>query len=87
MNMLHFLANAVQPFAAAAKGLPAASSRSGSDIDPLVHGAEQGVQAYSRASDAYAALSFDSSVALWALGIAGAVVLLEWLLARTGRRR
>jgi hypothetical protein len=51
------------------------------------HGAERGVQAYSRASDAYATLSLDSPVALWALGIAGAVVFVEWLLARTGRRR
>jgi hypothetical protein len=87
MNLLAFLATAVQPFAAAAKGLPPASSRAADDIAPLVRGAEKGVQAYSRASDAYAALSFDSSVALWALGIAGAVVFAEWLLARTGRRR
>jgi len=31
--------------------------------------------------------AFDSSVAPWALAIAGAVVLLEWLLARSRRRR
>ena len=54
---------------------------------PLAHGAERGVQAYSRASDAYAHLSVESSVALWALAIAGALVLVEWLLARRGRRR
>lgn len=87
MSMLQILASAVHPFATAASGLPSAQVRAGADIEPLVHGAEKGVQAYSRASDAYATLSFDSSVALWALGIAGAVVLVEWLLARTGRRR
>ena len=57
------------------------------EFPPLAHGTEGGVQAYSRAADAYAALSLESSVALWALGIAGALVLFEWLLARTGRRR
>ena len=87
MNILHFLGDAVQPFAAAAGGLPAAQVRGAADMAPLVRGAEKGVQAYSRASDAYASLSFDSSVALWALGIAGAVVFVEWLLARGGRRR
>ena len=87
MNLLHSLGSTVQPFAAAATGLPAAQARGAADMAPFVHGAEQGVQAYSRASDAYATLSFDSPVALWALGIAGAVVLVEWLLARTGRRR
>jgi hypothetical protein len=87
MNILHILGNALQPFAAAAKGLPAGHSRDATDMAPLVHGAQEGVQAYSHASDAYASLSFGSSVALWALGIAGAVVLAEWLLARAGRRR
>ena len=84
MSMFQFLGVAVQPLAAAASGVPGGHSRGAGDMAPLVHGAEKGVQAYSRASDAYANLSFDSSVALWALGIAGAVVLLEWLL---GRRR
>jgi hypothetical protein len=87
MTILNFLGSSVQPFAAMATGLPPAQARGVADMAPLVHGAEKGVQAYSRASDAYAALSFDSSVALWALGIAGAVVFIEWLLARTGRRR
>lgn len=87
MNMIQLLANAVQPFAAAARGLHAPQAPAASDMAPLVHGAEKGVQAYSRASDAYTALPFGSSVALWALGIAGAVVLVEWLLARSGRRR
>ena len=54
---------------------------------PLAHGAEWGMQAYSRAADAYAALSLEASVALWAVGIAGGLVLFEWLLAPTRRRR
>jgi hypothetical protein len=54
-------------------------------VQPL--DAARGVQAYSGASEAYAGLSFDSAVALWALGIAGAAVAIEWLLGRTGRRR
>jgi hypothetical protein len=82
MTMLQILGNAVRPIAAAAS-----QGRDAADMAPLVHGAEKGVQAYSRASDAYATLSFDSSVALWALGIAGAAVFVEWLLARAGRRR
>ena len=50
--------------------------------DALVKGAETGVQAWARASDAYAGHLFDPSVALWVLLIAGGVVLLEWLVAR-----
>ena len=84
MDFLRFLDTALQPFAAA---LPAGQARGAAEMAPLVHGAERGVQAYSRASDAYANLSFGPSVALWALGIAGAAVLIEWLLARPGRRR
>ena len=84
MSLFQILGVAVQPLAAAASGVSGGHARAAGDMAPFVHGAEKGVQAYSRASDAYAALSFDSSVALWALGIAGAVVLLEWLL---GRRR
>jgi hypothetical protein len=84
MDFLHLLGTSVQPLAS---GLPAAQARGAAEIEPIVRGAEQGVQAWSRASDAYATLSFDSAVALWALGIAGAFVLAEWLLARTGRRR
>ena len=86
MNILLFLGNAVQPLAAAT-GLPAAQARGAADMAPLMRGAEQGVQAYSRASDAYASLPFGSSVALWALGIAGVAVLVEWLLALGRRRR
>lgn len=52
------------------------------DLDPLVQGAELGVQAYTRASDAYAQGFMTTSVAFWTLGIAAAVVLLEWLLGR-----
>ena len=87
MNILNVLGGSVQPFTAAATGLPGGQVRGTGDMAPLVMGAEKGVQAYSRASDAYATLSFDSSVALWALGIAGAVVFIEWLLARAGGRR
>lgn len=44
------------------------------------------LKAYTRASDAYA-LHFAAMppVALWAVGIAAAIVLLEWVLARTAR--
>jgi hypothetical protein len=87
MNILNVLGASVQPFAAMATGLPSAHARAATDMAPLVHGAETGVQAYGRASEAYATLSFDSSVALWALGIAGALVFIEWLLARAGGRR
>ncbi|GAB3651497.1 hypothetical protein [Ramlibacter alkalitolerans] len=86
MNILQFLGDSLQPLAAAS-GLPAAHARGAADFAPLVHDAERGVQAYGRASDAYATWSFDSSVALWAVGIAGVVVFVEWLLARTGRKR
>ena len=53
--------------------------------DALVKGAETGLQAWARASHAHDGGLFDPSVALWALGIAGGLVLLEWLLA--GRHR
>ncbi len=49
-------------------------------------GTERAVQAYSRASDAYAADHL-ASVALWALLVAAVVVLLEWLAWRHGRGR
>lgn len=52
--------------------------------DALIQGAEQALQAYTRAADAYAHELLPPSVALWALLIAAGVVLLEWLL---GRRR
>ena len=32
-------------------------------------------------------LDLEAAAALWALGIAGALVLLEWVLARSRRRR
>jgi hypothetical protein len=86
MTILQFLGNSVHPLTTAA-GLPSAQARGAADMAPFFNDADKGVQAYSRASDAYATLSFDSSVALWALGIAGVVVLVEWLLARTGRKR
>jgi hypothetical protein len=53
--------------------------------DALVQGARLGVQAYTRASDAYAQGFMTPSVALWSLAIAVGVVLLEWLLARPRR--
>lgn len=53
-------------------------------FDALVQGADKALHAFTRASDAYAQGLFPSSVALWAVLIAGGVVLLEWLL---GRRR
>ena len=39
------------------------------------------LKAYTRASDAYAQDLFAPSVALWAVVIAGGIVLLEWLVA------
>lgn len=68
----------------AAAAMRAVSARSEPE-DPLVQGAQLGLQAYSRASDAYAEGFFTPSVALWSLGIAVVVVLLEWLLARARR--
>lgn len=41
--------------------------------------------AYTRASDAYAQHPLVNSVALWAVVIAAALVLLEWMLARRAR--
>jgi hypothetical protein len=82
MVQLHFPGDAMQAICAAAAGLPQGQARGVADMEPLVRGAERAVQAYTRASDAYAANFFEPSVALWALLIAGAVVLLEWLLAR-----
>ncbi|HEX2544162.1 MAG TPA: hypothetical protein VHL79_04755 [Ramlibacter sp.] len=72
---------AVLPAAAAMRSVAARPEQE----DALVEGAQLGLQAYSRASDAYAESFMSPSVALWSLGIAVAVVLLEWLLAR-GRR-
>ena len=54
-------------------------------IDALFEGAQRALQAYTRASDAYADQLFAPSVALWAVGIAAALVALEWLLARPGK--
>ena len=54
-------------------------------IEVLVKGAEKGVKVWSRASDAYTDGPFDPSVALWAMLIAGGLVLLEWVVAQ--RRR
>jgi hypothetical protein len=53
--------------------------------DVWLQGAELALQAYTRASDAYAQNWVSPSVALWTLGIAAAVVLVEWLLGRGGR--
>ena len=62
-------------------------ARAEADADPLVQGAQLALQAYTRASDAYAQGLVSPSVALWTLLIAAGVVLLEWLLARTGPHR
>jgi hypothetical protein len=55
------------------------------DADLLVQGARVGLQAYTRASDAYAHGFMTPSVALWSAGIAVALVLLEWLVSRPRR--
>lgn len=52
--------------------------------DALVQGAQAALQAYTRASDAYAEQLF-TSVAFWSVLIAAGLVLLEWALGR-GRR-
>lgn len=48
-------------------------------------GVKVALKAYSRASDAYAQNMPLPSVALWAVLIAAALVLLEWLLTRGHR--
>jgi hypothetical protein len=48
----------------------------------LAQGFNLALGAYTRASDAYAHDAILSSVALWAVLIAAALVLLEWVLAR-----
>lgn len=55
--------------------------------DTWAHGVKLALKAYTRASDAYAANFVVPSVALWAVLIAGGVVLLEWLVAGRGARR
>lgn len=50
--------------------------------DALLQGAEAALQAWTRASDAYAQHLAFPSVALWSVAIAVALVLLEWLLGR-----
>ena len=44
------------------------------------------LKAYNRAADAYAANLTMPPVALWAVAIAGAIVLLEWLVSRHASR-
>lgn len=61
-----------------------ASAAGHAAADPWAHGTHVALRAYTRASDAYASPQM-GSVALWAVLIAAAVVLLEWLVAR-GRR-
>ena len=83
MNSLHHLGSALHVHGQVAhSGHP----RTALDADPLVQGAEAALQAYTRASDAYAQNLVSPSVALWSVLIAAGVVLLEWLLARPGRR-
>lgn len=53
--------------------------------DALLQGAQVAVRAWARASAEYAEHRLGPWVALWTVGIAAGVVLLEWLVAR--RRR
>ena len=55
--------------------------------DALAMGAEAALQAYTRASDAYALWAIAPPVAVWALGLAAALVLLEWVVSRPPRGR
>ena len=88
MNPLHHLGSVLlvhgqqSPSRAAQGHAPA-----GVDADPLMQGAQAALQAYTRASDAYTQGFVSPSVALWSVLIAAGVVLLEWLVARTGGRR
>jgi len=77
MNLLQHVASALETHVGA--GIAA---RGAMEADPLVQGAEAALQAYTRASDAYAQNLVSPSVALWTVLIAAGVVLLEWLLAR-----
>ena len=87
MNMLHHLGSAVLLHGPPTpEALMQGQVRPPLDADPLVQGAEAALQAYTRASDAYAQSVVSPSVALWSVLIAAGVVLLEWLLARRGRR-
>jgi len=88
MNLLHHLGSAALAHGpSASAGLGHGKARAPLDADPLVEGAEAALQAYTRASDAYAQGVISPSVALWTVLIAAGVVLLEWLLARPGRHR
>jgi len=87
MNMLRDLGSAMLVHAHAPASLAHGSGRTAVEADPLVQGAQAALQAYTRASDAYAQGVIPSSVALWSVLIAAGVVLLEWLLARPGRPR
>ena len=83
MNPLHHLGSAILVHAQAAPArLAHAHARGLDESDPLLQGAEAALQAYTRASDAYAQSFVWPSVALWSALIAAGVVLLEWLLAR-----
>ena len=48
-------------------------------------GIKVALKAYTRASDAYQNL-MAPSVALWALGIAAGIVLIEWIASRNAHR-
>jgi len=87
MNMLHHLGSVVLVHGQSTPGgLAHGQGRPALDPEPLVQGAEAALQAYTRASDAYAQSLVSPSVALWSVLIAAGVVLLEWLLARPGHR-
>lgn len=87
MTMFHHLGSALLTL-----GRPGAASHvhrtslSPKEGDGFAQGAEAALQAYTKASDAYAAHMWPS-VALWSALIAAGLVLLEWLLSRRGDRR
>ena len=87
MVPLHIPFTAVHSFVAAATGVPRGHGHGPADVDPLVQGAHKALAVYSKTSDAYASHhSISPSIALWAVLIAAAVVLLEWVVARRGGR-
>ena len=54
--------------------------------EPWAQGIRVALKAYTRAADAYALNLAVPPVALWVVGIAAAIVLLEWVLARHAPR-
>jgi hypothetical protein len=82
MLTFHHLGSAISTLGRPGGGAHAhRASVSLKESDGFAQGAEAALQAYTKASDAYAAHMWPS-VALWSLLIAAVLVLLEWLVSR-----